>query len=127
MRQQFFDAAVGQRRQPREHILQIGIRIMPIEPGRLDQAHHGSRPPSRPQRAREQPVLAPKRHRPDLVFDPVVVDRQATIVQVARERRPAFQAVIQGPADAAIARHLFPMCQQPGVQRIGQWPRLLLP
>lgn len=44
MRQQLADLTRPLRRQPRQHILQIGIRVMPIHPGRLDQAHDRRRP-----------------------------------------------------------------------------------
>ena len=48
-------AAAGGVRQAQtlQHIFQIGIRIMPIEPGTLNQAHDRCRTLARPQRARE--------------------------------------------------------------------------
>ena len=49
MRQQFFDLAVLVRRQTSQHIFQIGIRIMPVELGALNQTHHSSRPLPRTQ------------------------------------------------------------------------------
>lgn len=39
MRQQFGHGVVLLRRQACQYILEIGIRVMPVEPGRLDQAH----------------------------------------------------------------------------------------
>lgn len=39
MREQFVDLTRRLRRQVRESVLQVGIRIMSIEPRRLDQAH----------------------------------------------------------------------------------------
>ena len=44
MRQQFPDLTRSLRRQPCQHIFQIGIRIMPIHARRLDQAHDRRRP-----------------------------------------------------------------------------------
>lgn len=41
MRQQVGDLMVFLRRQPRDHVLQIGVRIVAIEPRRLDQTHDG--------------------------------------------------------------------------------------
>jgi hypothetical protein len=41
MRQQFRDPARWLRRQPRQNILEVGIRIVPVELGRLDQIHDG--------------------------------------------------------------------------------------
>lgn len=39
MRQKLGDLARPLRRQARENVLQVSIRIMPIEPRRLDQTH----------------------------------------------------------------------------------------
>ncbi len=40
VRQQLTDPAVQLRRQPREHVLQVGPGLVPVELGRLQQAHH---------------------------------------------------------------------------------------
>src|SRR5690554_6763416 len=42
--QQFVDGVVFLSRQAGQHILQIGIGIMPVQLGGLDQGHHRSRP-----------------------------------------------------------------------------------
>ena len=47
MRQQFADLTVLVRGQTSQHILQIGIRVMPIEFGTLNQTHHCRRTLSR--------------------------------------------------------------------------------
>lgn len=39
MRQQLADFTGPLHRQPCQHVLEIGIRIMPVHAGRLDQAH----------------------------------------------------------------------------------------
>ena len=44
MRQQLADGAGFLRWQPCQHVLQVGIGLMPVQLGRLDQAHHISRP-----------------------------------------------------------------------------------
>jgi hypothetical protein len=44
MRQQLVNFTRPLRRQAREDVLQIGVRIMPIQPCRLDQAHDRRRP-----------------------------------------------------------------------------------
>lgn len=44
MRQQLPNLTRPLRRQPRQRVLEIGIRIMPIHPRRLDQAHDRRRP-----------------------------------------------------------------------------------
>ncbi len=43
MREQFGDVGRFVGRQSREDVFQIGVRIVPVELGRLDQAHNGSR------------------------------------------------------------------------------------
>ena len=73
MRQQLLNLAGLVRRQPGQHILEVGVRIMFIEPSRLDQAHHRSRPLARAKASGEHPVISPNGNRPDLILDPVVV------------------------------------------------------
>lgn len=43
MREQFGDVGRLVGRQSREDVFQIGVGIVPVELGRLDQAHDGSR------------------------------------------------------------------------------------
>ena len=76
MRQEFGDQVVFVRGQTLQHIFEISIRVMPIEPGALNQAHDCGRTLAGPKRAGEQPVFSPDSYGPDLVFCPVVVDRQ---------------------------------------------------
>ena len=49
-----FIVNTGNRRISRK--LEVGVRVMPVEPGALDQAHDGRGPLARPQRSGEQPV-----------------------------------------------------------------------
>lgn len=81
-------------RQPRQHTLEIRIRIMPVHASRLDQAHDRHRPFTAAQRSDEQPIGTSKRPRPDRVFHRGIVYGHSTIIQVARQRYPAFQAVV---------------------------------
>lgn len=67
MRQQLVYFTRPLRRQTRENILQVNIRIMPVETRRLDQTHDRCRPFAATQRPCEEPVLASKCPRPDLV------------------------------------------------------------
>ena len=60
VRQQFLDPAVQLRGQPREHVLQIRPRLVPIELGRLQQAHHHRGPLARELAANEQPIAPAK-------------------------------------------------------------------
>ena len=72
MRQELVDAAGLVHGQPREHILEIGVRVVPVHARRLDQAHDGGRSLARTQAAGKQPVVATDGNGPDLVLDPVV-------------------------------------------------------
>lgn len=94
MWQQFFDPTGLVRRQAGQNILQIRKRIMPVEFGRLHQAHHRRRTLARAQASGEQPVVSAHGNGPDLVFDPVVVHGQSPVGCEARERCPASEAVV---------------------------------
>ena len=95
MRQQLPNLAVLVRRQPSQHILQIRKRVMPVELGRLDQAHHGRCSLAGTQAPGKQPVVSAHGNGPDLVLDPVVVHGQLPVGGEARERCPSSDAVVQ--------------------------------
>jgi len=59
MWQQLTDPALRLRRQAGEDVLQIHEGLMPVEAGRLDQAHDGRSPFAGAQRTGKEPVLAP--------------------------------------------------------------------
>lgn len=58
MREQVASLTCPLRRQPLQHIFEIGIRIMPISARRLDQIHDRSGPLAAAKRPGEQPVRA---------------------------------------------------------------------
>lgn len=66
---------IRMRGQASKDILQMGMWVESIHLRGLDQAHHGRRTSARPLGPREQQVLAPKGNGPNLVLDPVVIDR----------------------------------------------------
>ena len=94
--QQLFDSAVQLRRQPGKHVLEIGPRLVPIELGRLQQAHHHRSALARELAADEEPIAPPQGPRPDPVLDMVVVDRHLTVEQVPTQPDPVVQAVVDG-------------------------------
>ena len=104
MGQQFFEPAVRQRRQPREHVLEVGPRVSRVEPGRLQQAHHHRGSLTGQLAADEQPIAASKRPGPHLVLKVVIVDRHLAVEQELREPRPAVQAVVDRLGDGAAVR-----------------------
>lgn len=58
MRQQFVDAAVKVREQPREHVPQVGVGVEAIQTRRVNQAHHHGRALTGEYASGKQPVLA---------------------------------------------------------------------
>ena len=68
---------------------------MPIEFGTLNQAHDCSRTLTDSQRSRKQRIVSPNGYWQDLVFNPVIVDRQLPVIEKSRECSPAREALIQ--------------------------------
>lgn len=93
------DVARPLRRQAREQVIQISIWIIPIQSRRLNQTRDRRRPFATAQRSGEEPVIASKSLWPDLISTPIIVYGDGTNIQVARQRCPAFQTVIQRSAD----------------------------
>lgn len=63
-----------------------------------------------------EPVLFAQGNRTNAVFDRVIVDGQITGFGIARERGPAFQAVIDGFGGGAVWRGMESGLLQPVVQ-----------
>jgi len=63
--------------------------------------------------------LRPVAQGPDLLLIEVVVDQQCRIVQVARERNPALQAVVDCPGRGSAVRYQSALRNQPIVHRLG--------
>lgn len=85
--------------QPRQYVLQVSVRIMPVHARRLDQAHDSRRSFTTAQRTGEQPVGA-------------TVDRHSTIIKL-RAAHP--------PRAGAARRFALPI--EPGLN--AGWPSLL--
>ena len=95
MGQQLFNLTVFLRRQTSQHILDIGIRVMPVEFGALNQTHHRSGALTGAQGASEQPVVATNGNRANLVLNRVIVDGQLPVIQKLCQSRPALETVIE--------------------------------
>jgi hypothetical protein len=76
VREQFGDAAVWLGWQTPEHVIDVCPRVVPVHTHRLDQTHQGCCAFARAQATGEQPVVAANGYGPDLVLDPIVVNRQ---------------------------------------------------
>ena len=96
MRQQLFNLAVHVHRQPRQHIFQGRVRIVPGQLARLNQTHHCRCPLASSHQVLKQPVVTANRNRPNLFFDPVVVHGKLTALYESRQRFPVPQAVVNG-------------------------------
>ena len=83
--QQLLDPAVQLRRQPGQHVLELGPRLVPIELGRLQQAHHHRSALTRQLAADEKPIAPAQSPGPNSVLEVVVVDRHLTVQQVSPE------------------------------------------
>lgn len=90
MRQHCIQLVIRVREQTGEHIFQIGIGIVASEPGRLNQAHDDGRPLAGTLRACKQSILATNGHRPDLLFNVIVINRNRAIVNVTGQRPPGW-------------------------------------
>lgn len=78
MRQQLVYFTRPLRRQACQHVLQVGIRIVPVVPSRLrlDQTHDRGGAFTAAQRPCKEPVLAPQRPRAYLVLAPIIINEQ---------------------------------------------------
>lgn len=83
MRKQLLNFTRPLRRQARENILQIGVRIMTIQPRRLDYTHDRCRPFAAAQRVCKEPFLTSKGPRSELVFGPIVIYGYGPVIEVA--------------------------------------------
>ncbi len=61
----------------------------------------------------EEPVRSAQGHWPDSVLDMIVVDRQIAIVEIAGQRRPASEAVIDRFSCGGTIRHLAALSSEP--------------
>ena len=113
MRKQFLESTGRLRRQSLKHVLEIAIRIMSIELGGLDEAHDVGGALSGTKGSGKEPVRSAQGHGPDSVLDVIVVDRQIAIVEVASQRRPATEAVVDRFSCGGPVRHLAALSSEP--------------
>src|ERR1700690_3102280 len=86
---------------------------MSVELGGLDETHDVRGTLTGAKGTREGPVRSPQGHWPDSVLDMIVVDRQIAILEVARQRRPASEAVIDRFSCGGAIRHLAALSSEP--------------
>ena len=121
MGEQLGNHAVALGWQACQHIFQIGIRIMPVELGTLDQTHDGRTTLAGTQLTGEQPIIPADGNRANLILDMVVIDRQLPTSDETRQRAPASETVIQCFGRGRAIRNLLTVQNHPLLQGIEQW------
>ena len=81
-----------------QHLAQIALRIEPVELGRPHEAVDRRRAFAARVRAHDEVVLAPQADAPQCALGGIVVDLDAAIVEVARQRSPPRQRAPIAPA-----------------------------
>jgi hypothetical protein len=114
--EQVADAVDGVVGDAGEHVAEVGFGIEAVELGGLDQGIEGGGAFAAGVGAGEEIVLPAEGQRPDLPFGGVVVDLQATVVEVAAERGPVVAGVADGSGQLALPRQL----RQHGVEGGGE-------
>ena len=89
------------------------MRIVLVEFGRLDEAHHDSGALASAKGSGKEPVVAAQGHWPDTVLEMVVVDRQIAIVDVADQSCPATQGLLDCLGRSRAVRDLTALPGQP--------------
>lgn len=89
-----------------EHVLEIGKRFDTVQLGGRHQRVDQRRAAGAVMRAREKIILSPQRHRPDRVFDQIIVDLQTPVGEIFFQLRPLPQHVADGFADRALGQDL---------------------
>ena len=94
MRQQFLEVASGLSWQAFEDVLQVSIGIVSVEFGGLYETHDVGGALASAQGPAEQPIRSSEGNWPDSVFD--MVDGQVAVLQIAGQRFPSPQTVVDG-------------------------------
>jgi len=76
-----------------EHVAEVDERVDLVQPGRSHQRRDGRRPAGTVVRASKQIIFASLRHWTNLVFNPIVINLQTTIVGVANQTLPFTEHV----------------------------------
>ena len=87
MRQQFLYRAGPLGWQARQHIFEVSVGVVTIEPSALKTAHHSRTALTGSTRTGEQPVVTPDGYQSDLVLDVFVVNRQ--VLLISTQTQPA--------------------------------------
>ena len=98
-----------------DHLGQVGLRVYPVELGRLDQAVNGGGALAASIGASEQPVLAAQSDTAYRSLSSIVVYLDAPIVQVAGQGRPACNRVANRFGQSRLGRYLCQRILQPAL------------
>ena len=107
-------------------VAQPGVRLLPVGLGGFDQAVDLRAGGSAFGGVAEQPVLATDDERADGVLGAVVVDRQASALDVAHQAAPVAGQVIHRLAQGRLSGDLRLGFVEPGLKLVEQWLAALL-
>src|ERR1700723_3818203 len=113
MREKITESTGRLSRETLEDVLEVAIRIVSVELGGLDEAHDVGGALSSTKGSGEEPVRSAQGHWPYSVLDVIVVDRQIAILEVAGQRRPASESVVDRFSCGGAIRHLAALSSEP--------------
>ena len=96
---------------------EVGVRVDPVEPAGLDDGVDMSRASTALVAAKKKVVLARDRDRAQRPLGRVVVDREAAVAGIARERVPASETVLDRLAERVLAWKPLSLRLEPGLER----------
>src|SRR5437762_14339443 len=96
-------------RDPREHVAEIGKRVLLVPAARRNQAREYRRDLATPFGLLPQPVFASHGDRTKLLLGAVVVDPKSSIFQESYELRPVPKHVGDGLPDRTLGQHDQPL------------------
>ena len=132
-RQQLLDAVDRMLGDAPKHVAQVRFGIEPIELGRLHQAVDRGGALAARVRAEEEVVLAAKAHAAQRSLGRIVVDLDAPVLAVARERLPVRKAVADGLREVGLGRDCAQLLAQyqynfiSGTLAVGKLPVKITP
>ena len=107
LRGELVDRAIGGVGQPGEHVAQVGERIDTAAATAFDDGVEDGAALASVGGTDEQPVLFAQGGGPDGVFDQVVVNLEATVVEINAQQGPLGEGIVEGLAKVA-ARQVTP-------------------
>ena len=112
--------------QARQDVGEPGLRVDVVELCGLDQRVDSGGPPAAFVRAGEGPVVASDGNAAQRPLGGIVRHAQAAVIEEARERDPAIEAVVDRLGDIVARGEVAALLAQPGLQRGDRRPAALV-